>query len=154
MTKELRDYFKIDDSHSKIRGFVVITDENGNVLVRKENMIVKSGREMIFSAITSDSNNFDMRGLKALASPKSGLTTEDMTYSDVELGGIDCSIGKVEVGDLEIRFPITVNSNSATINSLCLYTETPQNTLFSRVVFNPIELSSNSTLTINYYIYF
>lgn len=52
MDINLRDYFKIDDSHSKIRGFLVVKDENGNILVKKENMIVKSGRKLILNAIT------------------------------------------------------------------------------------------------------
>lgn len=80
----LRDYFKIDDDHSKIRGFVFVHDEDGKIIVKKENMIVKSGRKMIMNAITGSAafslDNLDMRAWKS----SEGLTTADMGYPNTE----------------------------------------------------------------------
>lgn len=48
----VEDYFKVDENHSKIRGFVFCRDKDGNLVFNKENMIVKSGRSLILNAIT------------------------------------------------------------------------------------------------------
>jgi len=45
----LKDEFKIDDNHSKVRGVVVLSDKNNNVIFKRENMIVLSGRKWIMS---------------------------------------------------------------------------------------------------------
>lgn len=54
--KIIEDSYKIDDSHSKARGFVFCYDENDNLLWHRENMIVKSGREKIVKSGFSTKN--------------------------------------------------------------------------------------------------
>lgn len=158
MEKELRDYFKIDDNHSKIRGFLVLKDENGNILIKKENMIVKSGRELILNAITPantrNTNSFNMRNLSAMVSEDDNLTTPDSTYANFNpVSGITTTVESVTVENLCVTFTIKAECDSGNYNlsSLGLY---HGSTLFSRVVFDKIGLSSNSKLTFTYYIYF
>lgn len=201
MEKELRDYFKIDDSHSKIRGFVVIRDADGKILVKKENMIVKSGRQLILNAITGGTG-FNMKNDLVMRFSEKSFFTEETTefYEEkrdedgntiyqkdadgnfitdasgnkipekesIFTDGIkylvvneDSSewvtvapniIGEPNSKDCSITYEVTITSESdKTLNSmgLCL-----GDTLFSRVVFNTIELSANSKLTLTYYIYF
>lgn len=45
----IKEYFKADDSHSKVRGFVFAYDEDNNLVFAKENMIVKTGRRFIMN---------------------------------------------------------------------------------------------------------
>lgn len=60
------DYAILKDNYSPKdtfhpRGLVVLSDEHGNIIFKKENMIVKSGRKMLISKkldITADSNPF------------------------------------------------------------------------------------------------
>lgn len=52
MTNEeiiIKEHFKVDDSHSKVRGFVFAYDDDDNLVFAKENMIVKSGRRFIMN---------------------------------------------------------------------------------------------------------
>lgn len=52
----IKEKFKVDDSHSKIRGFVCAYDEEGRLVFSKENMIVESGRRFILNnGINEDS---------------------------------------------------------------------------------------------------
>lgn len=165
MDINLRDYFKIDDSHSKIRGFLIAKDEDGNILVKKENMIVKSGRALIFNAITGG-NELDLKDVKAKISEDYKLTTSDMIASDMNTDDL-CADSKNNYS-----WPVSVNLNSTDLilectfsvegfnknynaNSLGLfYGEGDNETLFSRVVFNTIGLSTNRKVTFHYYIYF
>lgn len=66
----VEDYFKVDENHSKIRGFVFCRDKDGNLVFNKENMIVKSGRSLILNAITNtkDTNEakLDITSLKRI----------------------------------------------------------------------------------------
>lgn len=160
MDIELKDYFKIDDNHSKIRGFLVCKDENGKYLVRKENMIVKSGREMILKAITK-TGELDIKNPVVKFSSNPELTNANMTT----LGGIEfpnsgmtnnvVNISSTLEDDLSIKYTIIVDfekaDNNYEINSLGLFFN---DKLFSRVVFDTIGLSSNRKLTFTYYIYF
>lgn len=43
----IKEKFKIDDSHSNVRGIVCAYDENNKLVFTKENMIVKSGRKYL-----------------------------------------------------------------------------------------------------------
>lgn len=238
MDINLRDYFKIDDSHSKIRGFLIAKDEDGNILVKKENMIVKSGRALILNTLLDSENKLKLKELKAKISEDSRLTYSDMTsmdtlcedskgsstwgilFDDINIVGNDTSItaGETEpvitIGEnknwyfdgvdtnikaevpkgkslndgylpriakgennkwfiisdsayivddfidkdelrIHYRFVIEGFNKNYNANSLGLfYGEGDNETLFSRVVFNTIGLSTNRKVTFHYYIYF
>lgn len=164
MEKELRDYFKIDDSHSKIRGFVVIRDADGKIIVKKENMIVKSGRQLILNAITGVAA-FDMRNLIMMFSENSDFTEEDTVYNECYFDD-KINVAKktketnpvIDTTECFIKFKAYVTSDEdKSLNSMGLCLENSEDnakTLFSRVVFNTIKLSANSKLELTYYIYF
>lgn len=161
MEKELRDYFKIDDAHSRIRGFVIIKDSDGNILVKRENMIVKSGRKMIFDLVRGaegSSTIFKSDNILAAVSSSKTLTTSEMSLSGSSIlksdSGISVEISDISNNETELYTCFTIDVKSTKdneLNSLVLYSG---ETLFSRVVFDTIEISANSELTINYYIYF
>lgn len=79
------DSYKIDDSHSKIRGIVSLYDEKGNLIFTKENMILKAGRRAIFNALF-DRDNFNMPEIIGAAfGNNSEITTPDMVLDDMML---------------------------------------------------------------------
>jgi len=47
MEININDYFKLDDSHSKVRGFVFGFNDKDELVFAKENMITKVGRKYI-----------------------------------------------------------------------------------------------------------
>lgn len=155
----IRDYFKIDDSHSKVRGFVFAYDENGNLVFTKENMIVKEGRKLIFNAITSGTL-FDARKLTAKVGSGTNMTEETSTKLGNEIiENIDISGTTTEIktdSELYIKFSFSVNPKSTIsepieISELGLFNG---NTMFSRLVFQSYTLTNGSTLKFDYYIYF
>lgn len=234
MDINLRDCFKIDDSHSKIRGFLIAKDEDGNILVKKENMIVKSGRALILDAIIGGTG-LNLKNVKAKISEDATLTNSEMesmdklcvddkgfsSFDNINVVGKDTSItagktkptvtigenenwyfddvdtnikAEVEVpegesldeylpriirgengnwfiisdsdyietdfidkDELRIHYKFVVKGfdKNYNANSLGLfYGEGDNETLFSRVVFNTIGLSTNRKVTFHYYIYF
>lgn len=160
MEKELRDYFKIDDSHSRIRGFVIIKDADGRILVKKENMIVKSGRKMIFDLVKGTSTRSISPNVKALFSSNAELTISNMEFDDCEciINDMSVSVKTPEYDNEELTMLFKINAESTVdydLNSLVLYRENgSEKELFSRVVFDTIQISASSKLHINYYIYF
>lgn len=158
----IRDYFKIDDSHSKIRGFVFAYDENGNLVFTKENMIVKEGRKLIFNAITGGTA-FNAKGLTAKVGSGTNMTEETSTGLNNKIAdekieiidGKDSPETKTD-SELYIKFSFSVKPKSTIseqieISELGLFNG---ETMFSRLVFQPYKLTNGSTLTFNYYIYF
>lgn len=155
----IRDYFKIDDSHSKIRGFVFAYDENGNLVFTKENMIVKEGRKLIFNAITGGAA-FNAKGLTAKVGSGSNMTEEtSMKLGNEITENIEISETTTEIKtdpELYIKFSFNIKpkstlSESVEISELGLFNG---ETMFSRLVFQPYKLTNGSTLNFNYYIYF
>lgn len=83
MEIELNDKFNIKDSTSKIRGVVFAYDEDGNLLFRKENMIVEEGRKFIlrkvFGTNSDDKNFFDF----AVIGDCTDVVTPGDTFDDI-----------------------------------------------------------------------
>lgn len=75
----IKENFKVDDSHSKVRGFVFAYDENDNLVFAKENMIVRTGRQYIMKYGLS-------KGFKcAFLSTNADMVTEnDALETDIE----------------------------------------------------------------------
>lgn len=152
----IRELFKIDDSHSKIRGFITLLDENGNVERAAENMIVESGRELMFNALTGGDTFSLTENLSAALINSVEQTTSDMTYDKV--GEICQETVKLEMDKdsepLCIKFTLTYEpTKSGKFSGIILY-KTDDNTLFSRVIFPEYSHTSSKKYTINYYIYF
>ena len=82
----IKEKFKVDDSHSKIRGFVCAYDENGNLVFTKENMIVESGRRFILNnGIKADSLKYVVLSENGVAaSPSDTIETLNSSYKTKE----------------------------------------------------------------------
>lgn len=169
---EVKDYFKIDDSHSKIRGFVFLYDENNNIIFKKENMIVKNGRKAILnSAFSGNTITFSKLsfGLNSkITEPdteslnkKNENTNITLTKSNTSLTEGDIKNSKENIGkyfidseNLQINIKAKLNGNvdnEGTYSEMGLFLD---DTLFSRVVFPAFPLSEKHQYFIDYYIYF
>lgn len=60
---DLKEYIKASDSCSPIRGYVVMTDEDGKTLFAKHNMIVEKGRELIRDLVYNNVFYTDVGGI-------------------------------------------------------------------------------------------
>lgn len=80
----IKEKFKVDDSHSKIRGFVCAYDENGKLVFSKENMIVESGRRFILNnGINENSLKYVQLGTSGTpASPDDTIASLNESVSD------------------------------------------------------------------------
>ena len=160
MDINIKDYFRIDDSHSKIRGFVFAYDENDKIVFHKENMITKTGRKSILNAITGGSN-LNLKGLTPALGVGRSMTTPDTATLESIIPSEHLEISPVtavvsNTNDLYISFEFTVNMTEAAptkyeISELALMNG---GSLFSRVVFQPYTLNAETTLKFKYYIYF
>lgn len=75
---KINEQFKIDDSHSNIRGIISMKKANtGEIIFTRENMIVKTGRAAIMNALVTDSS---VPTFKFFISKTSDITVPEMTY--------------------------------------------------------------------------
>jgi len=181
----IKDYFKVDDSHSRVRGFVVMRKENGDIVFAKENMIVKTGRTAIFNAVTSGTDisftkivygsgsQLPVEGDTALKNAISAYSTDLTSTSTINKiydanddldavltadanGMVQTNVMETSASNLYIRFCSTITgtavNTSAYIRELGIICGT--DTLFSRIVFEGIPISSSTTYYLTYYIYF
>lgn len=179
----IREMFKIDDTHSKIRGFVTLFDEDNNLVRSAENMIVLSGRKLMFNALTGGTS-LNLKNLSAaLISSVNQTTSEDIYTADeivATIGNSDMSLDIPKSdNDVHIKFTLEFKPTEAgSFSGIILYLEEEQEeqeeteqeeteetegdeedtektqTLFSRVIFPEYKYTSTKTYKINYYIYF
>lgn len=125
----IKEKFKVDDSHSKIRGFVCAYDENGKLVFSKENMIVESGRRFILNnGVNEESLKYVQLGTNG--TPASPLDTIDdlnennesdpIVRTDIDLkNAIDINSSNFEVVSIDSESVLSgvdeLNSNSAGI---------------------------------------
>lgn len=162
----IQDYFKIDDSHSKIRGFVFAKDENGKIIFHKENMITAAGRKLILKKIFNDSD-FDFNNITAKVGNGYGVTTPATSTLENAKSVTSVTFGKTAGSDLNyhedglyIKLIITLdyigNSEEDDFNDLKQIRELGLfygDTLFSRVAFQDYNKTTSNKLTFEYYIY-
>ena len=161
------DSYKIDDSHSKIRGIVSLYDEKGNLIFIKENMILFAGRKAIFDAIFKRKTAPEIVG--AVFGDNSNITTPNMGLSDITSDGTDKYILVTPIADLDeevietsklskvytIILDINENKPISCMGLVFEQSDSPnEKKLFSRVVFPTQYTGSNRTLTFKYYLYF
>ncbi len=85
---DIKDYFKISDDHSEVRGFIEVKDNDGNTIFVKENMITERGRQYIKNKIATslfkdnivDDSKLDpnIRFYGMLFGKNGSITTPDM----------------------------------------------------------------------------
>ena len=170
---DIKDYFKISDDHSEVRGFIEVKDSDGNTIFVKENMITETGREYIKKLVyagfgyTSD----ESRTLHSIHFNKDGGITNS---SDTELHGTSTTDDIVFLLNQEgpsngYTYSITVTDNARSLRFSIDITDIPAENsivfreaglfldngdMFSRVAFAPLTLKTGNTYKINYYIYF
>ena len=154
----LKDYVNVNDDHSSIRGYVVMTDENGKTLFAKNNMIVKKGREIIQNCVAESVFGKGEGNTLIFSTIKFG-DRNDVTKSDnTNLHGKEClsyEKSKIDIstGDrcIILKTTITQIDNDTIISEAGLFCG---ETMFSRVAFAPLTIRTGTTYTLNYYIYF
>jgi hypothetical protein len=161
----LKDSFRVSDS--KITGYVVIK-ENGKIIIKKENMIVETGRKYIKDRIFGDSvltiKKIFFGNSTKLVEPTDVLsTTFTNLTTPTSIGSLDIvddtefSINKT--ADREVVYTVTITKqilelmDDKFISELGLVLSDGA-TLFSRLLFNAIPLTNDHTYEISYYIYF
>lgn len=154
----------------KLNGFARITEiETGKVIAEAHNMIVKTGRQFIMKKIANpnDTTNID----KIYFSNGTNMTTEDDNIC------LDESGEKYRINDEYILYAANINpSNTAPSDAMYLHYSIQinasdvseltgqtlseiglilsNNTLFSRLIHEPITLSASRSYKVDYYIYF
>lgn len=177
-TIDIKDYFKISDDHSEVRGFLEVKDKHGRTVFIKENMVTTSGRkfirDMCYNAFTKK-DTITTSYFNSLSFGSNGsITTTNMEnlVNPIENMNFElCNTSKF-AGDLAYTLGMTYNDNNIKLEltiidivngasyvlreaGLFLYDEaTEKDVMFSRVAFAPLTLKSDNLYTINYYIYF
>jgi len=159
---EIKDYFKIDDSHSNIRGFAVLKQDDGTVLFKKENMIVKKGREFILkklmgeevlaedgiTPVTFSNGKIEFNNSTEMTTP----LDESLKGSELAPISINFSSSNLSYTDLITTITVSITGETKIISELGIFLS--DDSLFSRVVFEPVSVSSTTSYTLTYYIYF
>ena len=163
----LKDYVNVNDDQSSIRGYVVMTDENGKTLFAKNNMIVKKGREIIQKCVAKSVFGKGEGNTLTFSTLKFG-DKNDVTKSDNDkLHGNECLKDNknikidISTGDrciiLKTTIALTDDDNDTIISEaglFCKDTDNNKDIMFSRVAFAPLTITTKTTYTLNYYIYF
>jgi hypothetical protein len=167
---------------SKVKGVVVIKNSDGTIILKKENMIVASGREFIMDKFSKAANigNFSTAytgtytsyslthigfGNSDVASQYSmeSLVSENTLFRKVLSVDI---VEKSSTGTPFLKFKANLNLTNSTgyelreIGLLMSIVSEANSityssyTLFSRVVFDTIPIVSGENYEVEYYIYF
>lgn len=118
----IKEKFKIDDSHSNVRGIVCAYDENNKLVFTEENMIVKSGRKYLMkngikndsffkaylgnngSPVTPDDAIGDFGDIKAFSDKKiPGFEDEDSDFESITFN-LDGTVEGISSDYLEYYF--------------------------------------------------
>jgi hypothetical protein len=166
----------VNIADSKIGGYIIVKDSSGNIILRKDNMIVENGRKFIrdkfiASAIKISSEylgTYNTYSLTQIAFGSDG-TASQKTMTSLVNELIRTEITQTNLRIVDNSFQIQIKAivdrvNSAegiNISEIGLVIEeldegvsTGTETLFSRVVFDTIPVAAGEIYEVNYYIYF
>lgn len=155
----LNEKVSIADTKKYVKGHIIVTDKDGNVIIDMDNMIVETGRKFLLSKCfgTADYEGYSIS--KIFYGEGSEMTTPDFTKEKiVNPQYIDLVSDNIECNNLyvKIKSTLTYTEQNKTLTEIGLIIskgETEE--LFSRVVHDPIVLNNkNNEYTVNYYIYF
>lgn len=175
--KKINDKISVVDSERKpIKGVVKILDDNGNVIAKRENIVVIDGRKIIFDLfyrlITTSTEtdvtesgkifsiNFNYLTTPILSNPS--LQYDQVTPNGTSSDLISADLTRTNIvkndNDLCLEITYTLTSESGTkFNNLFLTYRSgslSENKLFSRVAIDDVFLSAGAAYTIQYNIYF
>jgi hypothetical protein len=167
-------YERSSINDSKITGIVVIKNKDGKIILKKENMIVETGREFIRDKFAKNA------GIGNFSEGYSG-TYLDYSLTHIGFGNSDVvtqyTMTELISEDTELRTPLSsVNVNKGTVEPYLKFTANVDRineatgytlreiglyltsglifTLFSRIVFDPIPIAAGEKYEVEYYIYF
>ena len=157
----LNDEVKVKDSDkSIIKGIFTLKNSNGKIIFSKENMILKSGRELIketiFQSNTISPLNFKLYLSTDQAEPNPDYTGTGADIREFSLTADDFTYDSANIS-VTITKTISSDDTTGTFYSAGLKYE---DILFSRVTFpstsitQPINEDSPATYQITYTIYF
>lgn len=158
---DIKENISIYESRIKFTGIVTILDENGNIVVENHNLIVKSGRKLMATAL-SGGVAFNIKNLQIVYGLTDKLSVSpNATLSDDSYNTITPTVAESDDG-LSVKFTVQLNhtsngSNSTsklTFNYIGLATTGDTPVLFSKSIFNTVILPPSRTMEINYTIYF
>lgn len=173
----LRDDVRVDD-RPLVKGVVVLRDESGKIIFKKNNMIVKDGRkflqELFYQAIRNQTApTLYASKVSIIVGTGTGVTTASMTKdafdnavtlvtSDINNTFITKSNDGEEpflVFKLKVRGEGTTAFNMSELGILLRYKlngddAESEDKLFSRIVFDPLPFTSSNSYDLDYYMYF
>ena len=162
MKKKIKiiDSFEIKDSKNYgINGIVSLKDDKGNIIFKKQNMIVEGGRTAILKSFRGQSSGKIIGGVIKFGS---GSSSSIVVYpSDESLGNAISSLDtdltannvNFDFEERTITINIELNPNSSElISELGIFLT--DITMFSRVIFEEVSLISGTSYTLEYIIYF
>ena len=160
----LKDLFKIDDNHSKIRGIVVVKDSDGKIICSRENMIVKTGRQAIFNGTNFNVNRVEDSPFIAVYGDNDKIVTANDTTLNIMKDRdnpphrLNITLYEAKPEELYIHLRLesqkVIDKTECNCIGLTLKNNGEPGNLFSRVVFPTRYVSQNTTLIFDYYIYF
>ena len=170
MENTLKDVIDIQDGIGP-NGLVIIKDKDGNILVRKHNMVVSSGKKWVFERCNwKGTEGLPSMFYRIVFGSSQSETTYDYTTLDKANNDKDSTEYQYEVDSDNLQeFPdathpyylfsltgIKCDPSKADFLS-CLsitYKEGETEKLFSRIRFDKIPMVEGNELSLNYYIYF
>ena len=180
------DSFKVSDKNNDkntapVKGVVVLKDENGKIIFKKNNLVVYDGREMVMNLFlnafrnNNESLNLDFYGvdsgsISVRVGSNTGVTQSDTSLTDFSNDSVEYEPTiSVIPKDLGIKFSVNIigsGLNAINMSELGLVLkyyninkdgskdENQSEKLFSRIVFDPLPFTSNNTYMLDYYLYF
>lgn len=153
-----------------MKGHVIIKNENGEIIVDKDNMILNYGSEILYKLFLSNickQTGNDVDGILKIAFLTSGAVSANDSDT-IDLNNVkNAKILKIgddntriepNIKDYSIKFCIQLKTDGSefSFNSLGLVLEENSiSKLFTRIAFDNTYLSAeNSSFNIDYYLYF
>lgn len=176
---KVTDSFKVSDrkGSSPVKGLVVLKKPNGEIVFKKNNLVVREGRKILkdlFAKAINVGSGTDA-AIKYTPSIVIGTGTS-ITTDETKLGNFEnqieinfssdnaITLSDENENDLYILFTISITGNG--LNSINMselgikLSYTPAeggdatSILFSRIVFDPLPFTASYTYTLEYYLYF
>lgn len=153
-------------------GIVRLYDNDGNLILETHNMVVKSGREIIFKLFKhfvcgiDDTTDYNGEILVNFSYTSKGVkTVSELTLSDIETDSTNSISASpsitIDDTNLNIKFKVSVAGNNTFMKFNQIYLtyvkkdDTESNkTLFSRVAIDPVFIGSNGNYDLEYTLYF
>lgn len=162
------EHVEVKDSTFGFKGIICFEDENGKIIFKTHNMILKKGREKIYNTCTGNTSGFNINNCSVVVGydVNNAPVTADDSYNSFKETIVSTLTGNVSntdsTTDMSIDFKVSINktetgsNDSLKINWIGLvFNESDDSKiLISRSMFNPIIIPPTRTINITYTVYF